>query len=97
MVSLGRVFRSSNNIERVVGLKALPHLKILSLSRNQIKKLDGIAPRPNAPPSLFSFAFQFRERLRVGWLNRFSPLGGVPRELKMLRGYLLRVMYHQVY
>ena len=33
---------SSNNIERISGIKALPKLRILSLSRNQIKKLDGI-------------------------------------------------------
>ena len=44
------------------------------------------------------------DRLRVGWLNRFSfitstgaSLGGVPREQKMLKGHLPRVIYHQVY
>ena len=36
------------------------------------------------------------DRLRVGWLNGFS-LGGVPREQKMLKGHLPRVIYHQVY
>ena len=45
-----------------MGLKALPNLKILSLSRNQIKKLDGIAPRQNALPALFSFPFRFRKK-----------------------------------
>ena len=30
-------------------------------------------------------------RLRVGWLT------GVPREQKMLKGHLPRVIYHQVY
>jgi len=36
------------------------------------------------------------DRLRVGWLNGFS-LEGVPREQKMLKGHLPRVIYHQVY
>ena len=31
------------------------------------------------------------DRLRVGWLD------GVPREQKMLKGHLPRVIYHQVY
>jgi len=35
--------------------------------------------------------FVARERLRVGWL------GGVPREQKMLKGHLPRVIHHQVY
>ena len=34
------------------------------------------------------------DRLRIGWLN---GLGGVPREQKMLKGHLPRVIYHQVY
>jgi len=34
------------------------------------------------------------DRLRVGWLN---GLGGVPREQKMLKGHLPRVIYRQVY
>ena len=33
------------------------------------------------------------DRLMVGWLN---GVGGVPREHKMLKGHLPRVMYHQV-
>ena len=33
------------------------------------------------------------DRLRVGWLN----VRGVPREQKMLKGYLPNVIYHQVY
>lgn len=33
---------SSNNIEKVTGLKALKNLKILSIGRNLIKKFDGI-------------------------------------------------------
>jgi len=35
--------------------------------------------------------------LRVGCLNGFSFLGGVPREQKMLEGCLPRVIHHQVY
>jgi dynein light chain 1 len=35
---------SSNNIEKVTGLKGLKSLKILSLGRNLIKKFDGIGP-----------------------------------------------------
>ena len=34
------------------------------------------------------------ENRRAGWLN---GLGGVPREQKMLKGHLPRVIYHQVY
>ena len=34
-----------------------------------------------------------RDRLRAGWLNG----GGVPREQKLLKGHLSRVMYHPVY
>jgi len=38
------------------------------------------------------------DRLGVGWLNGFwASLGGVPREQKMLKGHLPRVIYHQVY
>ena len=37
------------------------------------------------------------DRLRVGWLNRFSSPGGVPLEQKMLKGHLPRVIYHQVH
>ena len=43
------------------------------------------------------------DRLRVCWLNGFSfitftgSLGGVPREQKMLKGHLPRVIYHQEY
>jgi Leucine-rich repeat (LRR) protein len=33
---------SSNNIEKITGLKALKNLKILSIGRNLIKKFDGI-------------------------------------------------------
>ena len=33
---------SSNNIEKVTGLKALKKLKVLSLGRNCLKKFDGI-------------------------------------------------------
>jgi len=36
------------------------------------------------------------DRLRVGWLNGHS-LGGVPREQKMIKGHLPRVIYHQEY
>ena len=32
------------------------------------------------------------DRLRVGWLNE-----GVPREQKMLKGHLPRVIYQQAY
>ena len=41
------------------------------------------------PPGLPLSGF---DRLRVGWL-----LGGVPREQKMLKGHLPRVIYHRVY
>ena len=34
---------------------------------------------------------------REGPHTRGTSLGGVPREQKMLKGYLLRVVYHQVY
>ncbi|KAJ1478578.1 hypothetical protein T484DRAFT_1817158 [Baffinella frigidus] len=44
LVHVQHLALSSNNIERVVGLKALPNLRILSLSRNQIRKLDGASP-----------------------------------------------------
>ena len=37
-----------------------------------------------------------RDRLRVGWFNAFSFIT-VPREQKMLKGHLPRVIYHQVY
>ena len=37
------------------------------------------------------------DRLRIGWLNVFSFMVAVPREQRMLRGHLLRVIYHQVY
>ena len=42
------------------------------------------------------------DRPRVGWLNGFSFIAstgacGVPREQKMLKGHLPRVIYHQVY
>mmetsp|Transcript_64820 Transcript_64820/g.174000 ORF Transcript_64820/g.174000 Transcript_64820/m.174000 type:complete len:87 (+) Transcript_64820:215-475(+) len=33
---------SSNNIEKITGLKGCERLEILSLGRNQIKKLDGL-------------------------------------------------------
>mmetsp|Transcript_64823 Transcript_64823/g.174004 ORF Transcript_64823/g.174004 Transcript_64823/m.174004 type:complete len:132 (+) Transcript_64823:215-610(+) len=33
---------SSNNIEKITGLKGCERLEILSLGRNQIKKLDGV-------------------------------------------------------
>jgi len=36
------------------------------------------------------------DRLRVGWLDAFS-LMRVPREQKMPKGHLRRVIYHQVY
>ena len=37
-----------------------------------------------------------RDRLRVGWLNGFSSRG-VPREQKMLKGHLSRVIFQQTY
>ena len=37
------------------------------------------------------------DRLRVGLLTGFSFMGGVPREQKMLKGHLPRIIYHQVY
>ena len=48
--------------------------------------------------SLFRISFQkyspvhAGDRLRVGWLN-----GGVPREQKIIKGHLPKVIYHQVY
>jgi hypothetical protein len=33
---------STNNIERIAGLNALSKLEVLSLGRNQIKKLEGL-------------------------------------------------------
>jgi len=44
---------SSNVIERILGIKALTNLKILSLSRNQIKKLDGIEDCANSLEQLW--------------------------------------------
>ena len=46
--NLGRLVRceqlgiSSNNIEKITGLKALKNLKILSIGRNCLKKFDGV-------------------------------------------------------
>ena len=40
------------------------------------------------------------DRLRAGLLNLVQGLGflgGVPREQKMLKGHLPRVIYHQAY
>ncbi|KAH0573210.1 Dynein light chain [Spironucleus salmonicida] len=33
---------SSNNIDKITGISNLPHLKILSLGRNAIKKIEGL-------------------------------------------------------
>lgn len=66
---------SSNNIERISGIKALPKLRILSLSRNQIKKLDGIEDAADTLEEL--------------WLsyNRIEKLSGLLRlsHLRVLR------------
>ena len=35
------------------------------------------------------------DRLRVGWLN--GSYSGVPREQKIFKGHLPRIMHHQVY
>ena len=42
-------------------------------------------PRPRTP--------SVSDRLRVGWLDGFSFLGGLPREKKLLKGHLPRVVY----
>ena len=39
-----------------------------------------------------SVFFGAGDRLRVGWLNGFDTLGGVPREQKMLKGHPPRVI-----
>jgi len=39
---------------------------------------------------------QFRRDIGV-FLQMTDSLGGVPREQKMLKGHLPRVIYHQVY
>jgi Leucine-rich repeat (LRR) protein len=64
---------SSNNIERISGIKALPKLRILSLSRNQIKKLDGIEDAADTLEEL--------------WLsyNRIEKLSGLLRVLRRSR------------
>ena len=43
-----------------------------------------------------SVFFSAGDRLRVGWLNGFNPLGGVPREQNMLKGHLPRVIYMHI-
>ena len=50
---------------------------------------------PPPPPPYGDLLLSLGDRLRFGWLNGFT--GGVPREHKMLKGYLPRVIYHQVH
>ena len=69
----------------------------------------GNSPPPTRPGLLFAPARVYlvlkrvREDLSDSWVSRFrgflrgTSLGGVPREQKMLKGHLPRVIYHQVY
>ena len=55
---------------------------------SEIERLKGTPPGW-AEPTPWPFLSPF-DRLKVG-------SGGVPREQKMLKGHLPRVIYHQVY
>ena len=50
--------------------------------------------RPSTGFPVNTLVFQAVDRLRVDWLN---GLGEVPREQKILKGHLPRVVYHQIY
>ena len=88
----GLVFKAHRLLYRsTLGLRVIKKKKQVRHSKAEtlLQKIRAL-PRPRS-----SAAVSQRDRLRVGWLNRF--LGGVPREQKMLKGHLPRVIYHQVY
>ena len=63
-------------------------------------RFEGYGIRERGPPCRACSGV--RGELDVGVVPLFvavidSGLGGVPREQKMLKGYLPRVIYHQVY
>ena len=53
---------STNRIEKIAGLAGLTNLEILSLSRNMIKKLDGVDPVAGNLKQLW-MSYNFLERL----------------------------------
>ena len=78
--NLGRLVRceqlgiSSNNIEKITGLKALKNLKILSIGRNCLKKFDGVGLLCTFSVSLFLafYIFPFYSLLSIFILYRLS-------------------------
>ena len=59
----------------------------------------GLYLGPCGSPRGSLYTLYMHDRLVVDWLNgiSFETLGGVPREQKIFKGHLPRVMYHQVY
>jgi len=68
-------------------------------SNEEEEKTDEPASDLGSRLVLCLWYFSSDDRLRVGWLNGYliHYIGGVPREQKMLKGHLPRVIYHQVY
>eukprot|EP00286_Rhodomonas_abbreviata_P014631 CAMPEP_0181331320 /NCGR_PEP_ID=MMETSP1101-20121128/24432_1 /TAXON_ID=46948 /ORGANISM="Rhodomonas abbreviata, Strain Caron Lab Isolate" /LENGTH=276 /DNA_ID=CAMNT_0023440759 /DNA_START=174 /DNA_END=1001 /DNA_ORIENTATION=+ len=62
LVSCEHLAISSNNIERIAGLKMLKRLKSLSLGRNQIKRLDGLEDVAGTLEQLW-LSYNFIEKL----------------------------------